>query len=259
MNSSMRVFFQLMRRDTLTFRREYPEKFFDTCIVFFTNILVFAYFMPNEGLSKTYGPFVLVGAIASFGLIEIVGKISLLLSDIEGERTISHTLIMPIKAAWVFCYIALFWALTSALLAAPLFPLGKLLLWNRFDLTKISYLRFLLIFISSNLFFGFFALWLSSILRGIKSLNSLWLRIIVPMWMFGSYLYSWQAAYHLNPIIGYVSLANPMIYVMEGSRAAVLGQEGFIPFWISLLTLWAFTAACGVHSIFRLKKRLDCV
>ena len=37
------------------------------------------------------------------------------------------------------------------------------------------------------------------------------------MWMFGGYVYSWQSAYALNHAVGYISLINPMIYVMEGN------------------------------------------
>ena len=79
------------------------------------------------------------------------------------------------------------------------------------------------------------------------------------MYMFGGYLYSWHAVYALSAIGGYLSLVNPLIYTMEGMRAAILGQEGYLPFWFSFVALMLFTIAFAWNAISRLKKRLDCI
>ena len=257
--NSWPVFMQLLRRDLLAFRREYISKLLDTFWLFFCNVIAFGYFMQLEGAHAGYAAFFVVGAIASFGFIEIVGKVSILMADLQGDRTISHTLVMPIRPTWVFCYMGVSWAMTSALLSIPLFPLGKLLVFNGLDLSLISYWRLLLMYITINLFFGFFALWLAGILKDISSLSSLWLRYIAPMWMFGAYTYSWGAVYQMNHLIGIVSFINPMLYVMEGMRSAMLGPKGYLPFWICFLVLWGFIMACTWHAIRRFKKRLDCV
>ena len=254
---TLQLFFQFLKRDLLSFRREYLTKAVDMCFFFVTNVIVVSYFMPYQGVPQDFGVFFLVGAIASFGLIEVVGKVSGLMADLEGEQTISHTLIMPVKSSFVFCYIALFWALTSALLSILLFPLGKLLLFTRFDLSVISYWRLAIMFVVTSLFFGFFSLWLTSVIDNMGSINRLWLRFIGPIWFFGAYFFSWEAAYSLNPFVGYAILINPMVYVMEGMRAAVLGQEGYLPYWLSLVMLWVFIVGCGYHATRRLKKRLD--
>lgn len=255
----LRIFWQLLRRDLLVFRSEYGVKLFDTCILFATNVIVFSYFMGGEGLGPDYGSFFVIGAIASFGLIEIVGKVSVLIADIDGPRTIAHTLIMPIRSFWVFAYIGLFWALTSILLSAPLFLLGKLLLFDRFDLSQMNYLKLIPMYITVSLFFGFFALWLTSLIRGMEAINALWLRIIAPIWMFGAYFYSWHSVFETSALIGYLSLLNPMVYVMEGTRAAALGQEGYLPYWASFGALWVFILACWGHAVVRLRRRLDCL
>ena len=176
-----------------------------------------------------------------------------------GDRTIFHTLVMPIRSNMVFLYMGLSWAITSVLLSILLFPLGKLLVFTEWNLDTVSWWRLVILFISANLFFGYFALWLTSVIKSMTDLNSLWLRYIAPMWMFGGYVYSWQSAYALNHAVGYISLINPMIYVMEGMRAAALGQEGYLPFWVSVVMLWAFIGGCIWHGTRRLKKRLDCI
>lgn len=256
---SLHVFFQLIKRDLLAFRREFGGKFLDTFLLFFTNIVVFSYFMPETGLQSSYGPFLLIGAISSFGLFEVIGKTSTLISDIEGDRVISHTLTLPIRSEFVFSYFAVSWAITSAILCALLFPIGKILLYTRFDISAITYVRFIPMFVTINIFFGCFSLWLASMIRGMGGIGGIYMRVIVPLFMFGAYFYSWKMSYELSPLIAYISLINPMVYVMEGMRAAALGQEGYIPFWISFIALWGFIIALFLHAINRLKKRLDCI
>jgi len=257
--SSWNVFYQLLRRDFIAFRRGFGTKFFDTLCLFATSVVAFGYFMQLEGAHSGYAAFFVVGAIASMGFVEIVGKVSVLLADLQGDKTISHTMVMPIRTEWVFCYIGISWAMTSALLSILLFPAGKILVYYGLDLANISYWRVIIMFITCNLFFGFFALWLTGTLKNIDNLNSLWLRYIAPMWLFGGYTYSWEAAYQMNHALGVVSLLNPMIYVMEGMRAAMLGQAGYLPFWGCFFALWGFIAICTWDAIRPLKRRLDCV
>jgi len=249
----------LIARDLRIFKVDFWGKFIDSCIMLFSTVVIFSYFLSSYGLRPDFGPFILVGVIAGFGLFDVVGKVASMIGDIEGDKTILYTISLPIPAWLVFAYQGLSWALYSSLLCFLLLPLGKLLLFSQFDLTVINYPKLVLMFIMSNLFFGFFALWLSSVCKRMTRLSHLFVRVINPMYMFGGYLYSWHAVYKLSPVGGYMSLINPLIYVMEGMRAAILGQEGYLPFWFSLVMLMIFTIVFGLDAIRRLKKRLDCI
>jgi ABC-2 type transport system permease protein len=251
------VVMQLLRRDLHRFKKEFFSKLVDTASLLFTNLVVFGYFMTGFGL-RDYGPFMLMSAIATFGFFDIVGKVSSLISDIDGERTISHTLTLPIASWLTFVHIALYWALNSALISILLFPLGKLILFNQFDLSKVGYFKLALMYITVNLFYGFFGLWLTSLLKGISHVGILWVRVINPLLMFGAYFYSWYSIYTLYPVLAVIDLVNPLVYAGEGMRSAALGQ-GYISVWICLPVLWFFTVVCGWHGTRRLQKRLDCV
>ena len=100
--SSWTTFFQLIRRDLIAFKRGFRKKFIDTAILFFTNVMAFGYFLQQEGAHEGYAAFFVVGAIASFGFVEIVGKVGVQLADMGGDRTIFHTLVMPIRSNMVF-------------------------------------------------------------------------------------------------------------------------------------------------------------
>lgn len=257
--SNWKVFFQLIRRDLIVFKREFKTKFIDTTFLFFTNVMAFGYFLQQEGAHEGYAAFFVVGAIASFGFVEIVGKVGVQLADMHGDKTILHTLVMPIRSNMVFYYYATAWAITSMILSALLFPIGKILVFTEWHWEAITWWKVVPMFITANFFFGFFALWLTGVIKDMTSLNSLWLRYIAPMWMFGGYVYSWQSAYDLSHLVGYISLINPMIYVMEGMRAAALGQEGYLSYWACLGMLWVFVVACAMHATKRLRRKLDCV
>jgi len=253
------VFFELIKQDLIIFKRECVTKYIDTIILFITNVVGFGYFMQLEGATEGYAAFFAIGAIASFGFIDIVAKVALRLADIYGERTINHILAMPISSSMFFYYIGISWAMSSILLSAPLFIIGKLLVFKQLTLSALSIPKLITIFVTANLFFGFFAFWLTGIMKGMTNLSSLWLRYIAPMWLLGGYTYSWESLMQMSHPLGYISLINPMIYVMEGMRAAVLGQEGYLPFWLTLVMLWLFIFICKTHGSFCLKRKLDCL
>ena len=257
MRRPLQVFWQLMLKDLIQFKHEYKDRVINTFMLFLTNVLVFAYFIP--GIGTDYGSFIMIGAIASFGLFDIVGQVSMLIADIEGDRAITFTLSFPIPSWMVFMQMGMRWAIQSFLLVLILFPIGKFFLWTTFDLATVHYGKLLLIFITANLFFGSFALWLGSMLKKMGDITHLFLRFINPLFMFGAYFYPWREALKLSDILGYGTLINPMVYVMEGMRAAALGQMGYLPYWLCLGMLWVFILACGTHATRRLKRRLDCV
>jgi len=258
-NSSCRVFFELTKRDLRIFRHGFVSRYIDTVILFTTTLLIFGYLMTQMGLGIDYGPFVLVGGLASFGFFEIVGRCASLIGDLTGDRLISYNLTLPLSSRLILAQIAVSWALTSAIVAVAIFPYAKLLFWTRFDLSNISIWRTLLMLILANLFFGFFGLWIASIINKMERINMIWFRFVNPLFMFGGYFYSWETLYNAKHWLGYLNLINPFIYVMEGMRSAMLGSAGFLPFVMSFGILLLFTLFFGFDGIRRLRKRLDCV
>lgn len=256
MQNQFHTFLQLIKHELLLFKRNFFNKIIDVCIMFTTTTVVFNYFMATS--NTKFGIFILIGAIASFGFFEVTGKVSMLSADIAGDRTVSYYLTLPMKSWLVFCAFALSWAIESSILALFLFPLGKLILQDRFNLGLIS-LKIIPMFIAINLFFGFFSILLVSVLKGLRSLSQLWVRILNPMYFFGCYFYPWSKAYSISKILGYIMLLNPFVYILEGMRAAALGQEGYLPFWLSFFGVIIFTFICGYMGITKLKRKLDYV
>lgn len=253
------IVYHLICRDLRVFKGEFWGKLINTSLLLFTTIVIFSYFLPSYGLESNYGSFLLVGVIAGFGFFEVMGKVSVMMADMEGDKTILYLLSLPLPSWMVFTYFAVSWSILSSMLSLIMFPIGKILLFREFSFSKFNFFELPLIFIMSNLFFGFFALWLSAVLKKMSSLTHLFIRVINPMYSFGGWWYSYYAISKLYPALGVLHLINPLLYVMEGMRAATLGQQGYLPFWISFSALSAFTLFFAFDAIRRLQRRLDCV
>ena len=65
--------------------------------------------------------------------------------------------------------------------------------------------------------------------------------------------------YHVLPVVAWINLINPMIYITESTRAAMLGTDGYINFWLCLLAITFFSGICLAIGMHNLKKRLDYV
>jgi ABC-type polysaccharide/polyol phosphate export permease len=258
MTSVIKCCFQLIRRELYLFFKRFLNRFIDISFVLFTSVAVFGYLMLNSGLESSYGAFILVGCIASFGLFETIQRATCLAQDVTDNK-IDNFLILPISSYFVFVSIAISWAISTSVLTLCLFPLGKLLLWGRFDLSNASWGKFTIIFIASNLFYGFFALWVSALVTNLRNTSWLWCRLINPLYMFCGFFYTWNSVYELSHFAGYLHLANPLIYILEATKASIFGQSGYLPFWWCFAALWAFIAVFAFDAIRRFKKRVDFV
>jgi ABC-type polysaccharide/polyol phosphate export permease len=261
MNKSFyfRICKELIAVDLTVFKQTFFDKFINLTIWVVLSIVVTAYIMPFFGLAQNFGVFQLGGLLAAVGLFELHGSAIDLVSDFEGDRIINYYLTLPMPSWVVLVSKAAYYFLTYFILSILMFPIGKLCLWNQFDLTQIYYFKFLLILIFQNIFCACFALWVSSLIANMSQLGNVWMRFIFPMWFMGGFQFSWHALHQTLPTLALINLINPMMYITEAVRAAMLGQTGYINFWLCLLAISLFSVICLWAGIRNLKKRLDFV
>ena len=253
------VFFKLLKTDLLIFSKSMISGWIDTSIWVIVLLVIFTYIFPQLGMRKDFGAFFLVGGIASCCIFEIFSSAVAVISDLNNKQKISYRLTLPISSSLIFTGIAIFNACKSTFLSIIILPLGKLILGNKLNFTNLSIIKFVLMFFSINIFVGFFSLFMTSITDKVENIRSIWVRIIFPLWFLGGAEFPWQAIYSISPKIAYSCLFNPLLYPMEGIRAAVLGQAGFINFWYCFAMIWTSCIIFGWIGISRMKKRLDVV
>jgi ABC-2 type transport system permease protein len=253
------VFKALVCADLKVFKQSLIDKCIDIGIWVILTIVVMGYVMQHFGLAHDFGPFQFAGVLAAIGLFELYGNAVELVSDFEGDRVINYNLTLPIPSWLAIIAKSTFYFITYCVLTLIMFPLGKLCLWNQLDLSQINYPEFVLILIAQNIFFACFLMWAASIIANMTKLGSIWARYIFPMWFMGGFQFSQLALWNAIPWLASLNVLNPMIYITEGMRAAMLGQAGYLNFWLCLIVTLGFAALALALGLRNLKKRLDFV
>ncbi len=241
------------------FKQTILEKLIDLCIWVFTMLPIMIYLFPAFGMSTSYGAFMIASMAASSGLFEQWSSTTKLISDFEGDNVTAFYLTLPMPSWLTFMSYMTFYAFNTAVLSISVLPICKLAFWNHLDLSHMSIVAYLLMFMVTNLFYAAFTLWLVSMVPSLERIGSVWMRFIYPLWTFGAFQYSYKVLYDFSPTLAYISFANPFLYIMEGTRASILGQAGYLNVWHCATMGIFFSALCATHAIMRLKKRLDFV
>ncbi|MBD3231833.1 hypothetical protein GF322_04190 [Candidatus Dependentiae bacterium] len=253
------IFGQMFKMDLIVFKKKVISGIFDLIIWISILLLIFTHVYPLLGMTRNFGEFWAVGAIGSCCVFEIWGYVANFISDKKGDRTIDYFLSLPIPSWLVFIRFVISSAFRTSVYSILIIPLSKLIIWDRMDLSNFMPIQFLVMFLTVNIFFGFFTLLMSTIPEDITQIRRVWVRLVFPMWFLSGVEFPWYTIHNkLSSKISYILLLNPMLYTMEGVRATVLGQQNYISFWICLIVLWSLIIIFGFTSIFILKKQLDC-
>ena len=258
-NIDLDIFKQLVCLKFTNIRQVLFDKFINFYIWAGCSMLVSGYLMQSFGTSDSFGPFQLGGIIASVGIFELYGNAVTFVSDLEGDRTIAYDLTLPTHTATVLCSHIFYYTTIGTLMSFASLPLAKLILWNRFDLFSVSWAKLLFFVVLTNAFCATATLLTSALIPSMDKFDILWTRVMFPLWFLGGYAFAWSSVYATAPKLSYILLLNPILYMSEGIRAALLGQEGTINFWICSVVLIVMWIGVGFWSFKALKKRLDFV
>lgn len=245
--------------DLLIFKHTFIDTLIDKAIWASITTIVISYIMPHFGLSAGYGLFQFGSILATIGLFELFATTFRFVADLEGDQLIGYTLTLPIPSYLAVVSKVIGYSISFFIIALCMLPIGKLCLWNQLSLWNISYFKLILILLLQNIFYAWAIIWISTIVKHTYRIGMVWSRFIFPLWFLGGFQFSWKVLYGINPIIALIDLLNPIIYITESTRTALIGQEGFINFWICFGVLTLFTALVTWHALHRLKQHLDYV
>ncbi len=252
------VFKNLVHMHLLIFKEIFWGKCIDTAIWVFVNVTIMGYILQYFGLRAGFGVFQFGGLLACAGLWETYNHIVTMVVDFDNARTIDYQLTLPVPAPLVFVSRVTIYALEYAVFALLIIPLGKIALWNQLDLSTISWGKLFLTIIIFSIFYACFVLWVASRAQFTK-MGHLWRRVISPLGFLGGFQFSWMAVHASLPWLSYITLFNPMVYVTEATRGAIVGQGQFINFWVCIAALSGFALLTFVIGYRTLKRRLDFV
>ena len=253
------IFYKLTKTRFYIACQELFGKIINLYIWVFCSLVVMGYVMQSFGLGIHYGCFQLATIMGTVGLFEIYGNSFRWMIDFEGDRHMSYYLTLPIRPSVVLWSMITSYVLMGLILSCFVLPFGKLILFNSFSLADISWIKFIIITIISNIFYGVFTVAVTAHVGAISKMENVWTRFIFPLWFMGGFQFSWGSIYNLSQPLSYVLLGNPVLYVMEGTRAALLGQKDCLPWWLCCVVLSFFTVLCWFYAKYKMKRLLDFV
>ncbi|MGZ6250425.1 MAG: ABC transporter permease [Candidatus Chromulinivorax sp.] len=254
----LNVFYQLLLRDLKIFLYHAVDNYINTLCWVLLSISVYQFIMPCMGFVYA-GDFLLVGCVVSKAFFGVMDNVARMVSDLHENKSISYDMTLPINHTLLFIKIALSNAIYTCLLSALILPTGKLLLWNYIHFPYFNLGKFCIIVCTSSLFGGFFSLFIISITKNVSQIEDAWNGIIHPLFCLGGFNFTWKVMYSISPIMAYINLCNPVMYMFEGIRGATLDPAISISFWNCVSMLMIMSIIIGYFSINKLKKQLDAI
>jgi ABC-type polysaccharide/polyol phosphate export permease len=223
------------------------------------SLLTMGYLMQSFGLASDYGLFMFGGMIGAIGIFEVYGSVTKNVMDFDGDQVISYYLTLPTRPWIIFGSMVCSYALVGIILSLLIIPFGALVLYDSAMLSAISWVKAVGIIVISNIFLGVFTLMITTHIKSILKMGNVWIRFIFPLWVLGCYQFSWSVVYKKSAFLAYVMLLNPFVFIMEGTRAAIIGQNGFLPWSVCCGVLCGVTVVMSLYTYRRLRTRLDFV
>jgi ABC-type multidrug transport system permease subunit len=178
------------------------------------------------------------------------------LFDRERKRVIDYQLSV-LSPHFIILERVIFVTLYTFILLLPFFPMMKLFMGANFETTNTSWLAtFVILFLGALCCSAYLVLALS-VVRSSRYVSSLWMRVNIPLLWLGGLWAPLSVIKKDIPLLGFAAYCNPLTYVSEGLRSAILDSKEFIPVSLCALALILFSVLFVVITFPIFKKRTD--
>ena len=227
--SSAAVFGALFRRDLRVARRELPYFLVRTLMQPVLFIIVFGFLLPKMGFVRGgYTTALLPGILAVSLALSAVQAVALpMVQDFGWTREIEDRLLAPVPTPLIVNEKIVAGATQGIISAIVVFPIARLIMGPISGLTLAHLLPFMAITALGALTFSALGLLMGTAIAP-QQIGLMFSIIIAPMLMFGCAYYPWRGLDRV-PVIKYLVLVNPLVYVAEGMRGAITPEVPHMP------------------------------
>jgi len=250
-----KVFGALLLRDVRVAQREILFFLLRTSMQPVLITIVFGYLMPRMGfMSRNYTAAMLPGILAISLAFSSVQSVALpMITDFGFTREIEDRLLAPVSYKLVAAEKVLNGVIQGLIAAMFVLPVARLIM-GPIDALTISHIWSLLaVILLSAAAFSTGGLLMGTAVEG-QHVGLMFGVIVAPMMMFGCAYYPWSAL-KVVPTLQYAVLANPLVYVSEGMRAALTPSLPHMPLWAVLSALALITGFFWTMGIRSFEKR----
>jgi ABC-2 type transport system permease protein len=227
--SSAAVFVALLRRDMRVARRELPYFLVRTLMQPILFIVVFGFLLPKMGFVQgSYTTALLPGIVAVSLTLSAVQAVSLpMVQDFGWTREIEDRLLAPVPTPLIASEKVVAGAVQGIISALVVLPIARLIMGPIPGLTLAHVLPFIAITALGALTFSAMGLVMGTAIAP-QQIGFMFSMIVAPMLMFGCAYYPWRGLDRV-PVIKYLVLVNPLVYVAEGMRGAITPEVPHMP------------------------------
>ncbi|RKT84179.1 ABC-2 type transport system permease protein [Saccharopolyspora antimicrobica] len=255
--SSVRAFTAVLGRDVFVTGRELPSFLAQVLVQPVALLFIFGKVLSELGYAQPgYAQILLPGMIALNAFLVSLQNTSFpLVLDFSYSREIEDRLLAPLPISWVAVEKMLFGALRGLLAAVLMVPIGMVMLgeinWN------YSGLAFALLCMLLGSFAGAAVGLTVGAAVPPRRINIMFAVILAPLMFTGATQFPWAQLEHLR-WFQVLCAINPLTYVSEGMRGALLPDVPHMPPWICVVALLISCVLFGALGIkFFLRRALD--
>jgi ABC-2 type transport system permease protein len=248
------VFFALLRRDVRVARKELAFFLIRTTMQPLLFLIVFGYLLPKMSfLGKGYQTVLLPGILAVSLSVSAIQSVALpMVQDFGWTKEIEDRLLAPVSTQLIAAEKIIAGSLQGVISALFVLPIARLVMGPIPDFTLSHAGQVFMIVILGSTAFSALGMWLGTAIAP-QQIGLMFSVIIAPMLFFGCAYYPWRGL-DVVPVVKYVVLVNPMVYVAEGMRGALTPNVPHMPLpvvTIALVLIVALFWTLGMRSFFK--------
>jgi ABC-2 type transport system permease protein len=253
-----RVFVSFMYRDFYVQKQQLLDHFINYSLIYpGLYIFCFAYLQTQiyfHGNAQT-GAIVFAGTCL-IPLLLMTFHISFdLLFDLEKNHHTDYQ-ITALDPRLLLVEQILFSSLFTFFIIAPFFPIARIFASSLIDLSHIQWPSLFCILYLGSLCFSAYHKLAATIIT-VKKISMFWTRVNYVLLILGGFWIPLHVFTSFSPILGFLIRLNPIVYLTEGLRQAIIGGTRFLPFIECATALTVLSIVFTLLSFHFFKKRVD--
>jgi ABC-2 type transport system permease protein len=215
------VFLALLRRDLRVARKEIWFFLVRTTMQPLLFLIVFGFLLPKMNfVGKGYQTALLPGILAvSLSLAAIQSVALPMVQDFGWTKEIEDRLLAPVPTRLIAAEKIVAGMVQGIIAAAFVLPIARLVMGPIPALTAAHAGQVALVVLLGSMAFSSLGMWLGTAIAP-QQIGLMFSVIVAPMLFFGCAYYPWRGL-DVLPVMKYLVLVNPMVYVAEGMRGAL--------------------------------------
>jgi ABC-2 type transport system permease protein len=252
--SPSKVFFALLRRDVTVARKELPFFLVRTIMQPLLFIIVFGALLPRMGfVGSAYRAALLPGILAISLTMSAIQAVALpMMQDFGWTKEIEDRLLAPVPTRVVAAEKIVAAVIQALIAAIVVLPIARLIMGPIPNLSFSNTGAIIVIALLGATAFSSLGMWLGTAISP-QQIGLMFSVIVAPMIFFGCAYYPWRGLDRV-PVVKYLVLVNPLVYVAEGLRGVMTPDTPHMSLLVVIVALVILAVAgwmLGIRSFYK--------